>query len=68
MGFGERFKLKIPLGAYIKVDADSFTLDGAGQKTATFGPLSGCTGDLGLEFYYESGEVSPVSLTVRFGA
>ena len=64
---GKIVKLRIPPNAYVKVDADSFTLDGSGQQTATFGPVSGCTGDLALEFYYANGEVSPVSLTVRFG-
>lgn len=64
---GKTVKLMLP-GAYIKVDADSATLDGSGQALFTFGPLSGCTGTLHLSVYYNNGEANSQPFTLRFGS
>lgn len=64
---GKTVRLRIPPNVTVSVDADSFVLDGAGRATATFGPFSGITGNLDLQFYYASGEADPVNAVVRFG-
>jgi hypothetical protein len=64
---GKTVRLRLPPNVTVSVDADSFVLDGAGRATATFGPLSGITGDLDLQFYYASGEADPINAVVRFG-
>ena len=65
---GKTVKLRIPAGALIKVDADSFVLDASGDVLVTFGPCTGCLGDVKLEFYYVSGEADSVFLNLRFGS
>lgn len=64
---GKTVRLKLPASVTVQVDSDAFVLDGAGQATATFGPSTAITGEIGLEFYYVSGEADPVSFKVRFG-
>ena len=65
---GKTVKLRIPEGVFVPVDGDSVVLGAAGTGTFTFGPLSGCLGDVVLELYYESGEADPAPLTLRFGS
>jgi len=65
---GNTVKLLVPVGSYVPADADSFTLDGSGDATVTFGPCTGCIGILSLAFYYDSGETDSIPFTVRFGS
>lgn len=64
---GKIVRLHIPVGVYVKVDVDKVTLDALGQGTFTFGPLTGCLGEVRLPFRYYSGEADEAICTLKFG-
>lgn len=64
---GLTVKIIIPAGSSPTMDADSYTLDAAGQAEITFGSTSDPTGDIEIVICYTSDEADAVKLTVRRG-
>jgi len=64
---GTAIKLQIPDRAFVPVNGDAFTLDGSGQATLTFGPLTGCTGRIQMMLCYADRCGADVAFGVRFG-
>jgi len=64
---GKTVRLRIPGNVKVQVNSDAFVLDGSGEAVAVFGPSSGISGEIDLEFYYVGGEADPASFKVRFG-
>jgi hypothetical protein len=60
---GKTVKLRVPSGVTVPLDKVDLVLAGVGQATITFGPLFGCL-EVAMEFYYESGEATPVAVNL----